>query len=262
MKTGYILAGLVLLLAAAQATYVVEWSATGLVYSMAYVYSGSSTSHYDVNGDSIPDIFITDSTSLKIYSGVSHSLIWTIPGNGYDYIGFPYVGNTDGDPAFELVLLCYSYSPSYIGKFFVYDCSSHNLEYTSPQKSGYLSMAVADVDGDGKNEICIVSGTSSRILEVYGSTDAACDEQPAIPALHERAAVPNPATGLVRLVLPQVRGPALVEMTDAAGRVVRSLAVSGPEAVWDCRDDRGEPVPSGVYVWRCGSESGSVTVCH
>ncbi len=262
MKTGHILAGLVLLLAAAQGTYVVEWSASGLVYSLAYVYTGNGTSQYDVTGDSIPDIFITDSTSLKVYSGVTHGLIWTIPSGGYTYVGFPYVGNTDGDPAAELVLLFYSYSSGYTGKFFVYDCGSHSQEFASPQKSGYPSLGVADVDGDNKNEICIVSGTSSRILEVYGSTDAGCDEGPAAPALHEHSAAPNPATGLVHLTLPQVRGPASVEMMDAAGRVVRSLAVSGPDALWDCCDDQGERVPAGVYVWRCGSGSGSVTVCR
>jgi len=261
MRTGYVLAGVALLLAAAQAAYVVEWSATGLVYSMAYVYTGNGTAQYDVNGDSIPDIFVTDSTSLKVYSGVTHGLIWTIPSGGYTYMGFPYVGNTDGDPEAELVLLCYSYSSGYVGKFFVYDCLSHAQEFASPQKSGYPSMGMADVDGDGKNEICIVSGTSNRILEVYGSTDAGCDEAPDAPALHERAAAPNPATGFVRLVLPSVN-PGSVELTDAAGRVVRCLPAAGPEVVWNCRDDRGEPVPAGVYVWRCGGVSGSVTVCR
>jgi hypothetical protein len=256
----YLVIGLVLALGAAQAAYVVEWSASGLIYSSAYVYTNNWRTSYDVNGDSIPDIFITDSTALKIYSGVSHSLIWTIPSNGYTYIGFPYIGNTDGDAANELVLLCYSYNSGYSGKFYVYDCASHSQEFASPVKNGCPSMGVADVDGDGKNEVCIVSGTTTRILEVYGSTDVGCDESPAVPALHERSAAPNPATDLVRLSLPQVRGPASVEMMDASGRVVRTLPVCGPEALWDCRDDSGECVPAGVYVWRCGSESGSVTV--
>lgn len=262
MKFKYVVASLALLLAAAQANYVVEWQANGLVYSMAYCYTGGNTS-YDVNGDSVPEVFVTDSTSLKVYSGVSRSLIWTIPSNGYTYMGFPYVGNTDGDAANELVLLCYSYSSGYRGKFFVYDCQSHSLEFSPQQeKQGYPSMGVADVDGDNKNEICLVSGTASRILEVYGSDAAGCDDSPAVTAPRQHVAAPNPANRLVRLVLPQLRGPAAVEMIDAAGRVVRRLAVSGPEAYWDCRDDRGEPVPPGVYAWRCGDGNGSVTVCR
>jgi hypothetical protein len=118
------------------------------------------------------------------------------------------------------------------------------------------------VDGDNKNEICIVSGTSSRIIEVYGSDAIGCDEESGGPALSGRSAAPNPATGLVRLGLRQAAGPVVVELTDAAGRVVRRLQACGPEAVWDCRDDSGQPVPAGVYLWRCTGESGSVTVCH
>lgn len=262
MRIKYVLASLVLLLASARAGYEIEWSATGLVYSMAYVYTGGNTS-YDVTGDDIPEVFVTDSTSLKVYSGVSRSLIWTItPSGGYTYMGFPYIGNTDGDAANELVLLCYSYSSGYVGKFFVYDCGNHSKEYESQQKNGYPSVGVADVDGDNKNEICIVSGTSSRTLQVYGSTDAGCDDAPTVPAPRQHVAAPNPANGLVRLVISHLRGPASVEMIDAAGRVVRRLAASGPEAFWDCRDDRGEPVPPGVYAWRCGGGGGSVTVCR
>jgi hypothetical protein len=260
MRIGCILVGIALLLGAAQAAYVLEWSATGLVYSMAYCYTGGNTG-YDVNGDSIPDIFITDSSSLKVYSGVSHSLIWTIPSNGYLYLGFPYVGNTDGDAAKELVLLCYSYSSGYTGRFYVYDCQSHTQEYASPVKNGYPSLAVADVDGDNKNEICIVSGTTTRILEVYGSNDAGCDEISADPVLHERVA-PNPAAGVVRFMVPLAECASVVEVTDVAGRVIRRLVGRAPEVVWDCRDESGQPVPPGVYVWRSGEEGGSVTVCR
>ena len=195
MKLTAVLAGLGLALGAAEAGYVLEWSAGGLAYSYAYVYTANRATGYDVNGDSIPEIFVADSSSLKVYSGVSHSLIWTIPSGGYTTIGFPYVANTDGDVQKELVVLCYSYSSGYSGKFFIYDCQSHELEYTSPTKSGYPSLAVADVDGDNKSEICIASGTASRVLEVYGSTDAGCDESPERPALHERAVAPNPAAG-------------------------------------------------------------------
>jgi len=261
MRIRCIIAGIALALVAAQASYVVEWSASGLAYSMAYVYTGGSTS-YDVTGDSIPEVFVTDSSSLKVYSGVTRGLIWTIPSGGYTYMGFPYVGNTDGDAGAELVLLCYSYSSGYVGEFYVYDCGTHSQEFASPQKSGYPSMGVADADGDNKNEICIVSGTGSRVLEVYGSTDAGCDEAAGAPALQRSAAAPNPANRLVRLALPQGDGSGVVEVTDAAGRVVRRLEASGIEAIWDCTDDAGQPVPQGVYFWRCGSENGRISICR
>lgn len=259
MNRGRVIVLSAVLCAAAYGAYVVEWSATGLAYSMAYAYTGGSTS-YDVTGDSIPEIFVTDSSSLKVYSGVTRGLIWTIPSGGYSYLGFPYVGNTDGDAAAELVLLCYTYSSGYSGRFYVYDCNTHAQEFASPVKQGYPSLGVADVDGDNKNEICIVSGTGSRILEVYGSDAAGAEELPSAPAVEPVTAMPNPATGTVLLSLPATRG-SVVEVTDAAGRVVRRFEASG-STVWDCRDDGGTPVPAGVYLYRQGDCRGRVTVAR
>lgn len=259
MRAATVVLSVVLLCAAAHGAYVVEWSASGLAYSMAYAYTGGNTS-YDVTGDSIPDVFVTDSSSLRVYSGVSRGLVWTIPSGGYTYMGFPYVGNTDGDAAAELVLLCYSYSSGYSGRFYVYDCNTHNQEFASPVKSGYPSLAVADVDGDNKNEICIVSGTGSRILEVYGSDEAGTEEAPFEPDVQPATAMPSPATGSVMLSLPTARG-GVVEVTDAAGRVVRRLEAAG-SVVWDCRDDFGAPVPAGVYLYRQGDSRGRVVVAR
>lgn len=67
---------------------------------------------------------------------------------------------------------------------------------------------------------------------------------------------PNPARGSVSFAyeLP-TEGPAALEVFDAAGRHVRTLA-SGPAAAgrtqlaWDLRDDRGIPALAGVYFLR------------
>jgi hypothetical protein len=67
---------------------------------------------------------------------------------------------------------------------------------------------------------------------------------------------PNPARGSVSFAydLP-TGGPATLDVFDAAGRHVRSLA-SGPSAAghtqlaWDLRDDRGIPALAGVYFLR------------
>lgn len=141
------------------ANYVIEWSAP-LSYSAASVYTSNKNSSYDIDGDSIPEVFVMDSSALKVYSGVSHSLIWSIP-LSYNYGGYPIIANTDGDANKELVFSAYSYAyPNYTGQFFVYDCVTHNQEFASPVKYGYISLAVADVDGDGKSEICVVSGAA------------------------------------------------------------------------------------------------------
>ena len=187
----------------ASAAYVLEWSAPAN-YSSATAYTSNKTTSYDVNGDSIPDVFLSDSSALKVYSGVTHSLIWTVTSGGYTYIGYPYIANTDGDAAKEMVFQVYTYNSGYTGKFYIYDCGTHALEYTSPVKNGYPYVTVADVDSDNTSEIIITSGNAgSRILEVYGSNDAGVDEGGAsAPPENGAPAYPNPSTRNVTIALP------------------------------------------------------------
>lgn len=255
-----------LLAAAASAAYVIEWTAPAN-YSSATAYTSNNTVNYDVNEDSIPDVMLMDSSALKVYSGVTHGLLWSMTSGGYAYIGYPVIANTDGDAAKELVFQVSNYTPSYQAKFYVYDCQSHSLEYTSPVKSGYAYTAVADVDGDNKSEIIITSGAAgSRIMEVYGSDDVGVDEAPAeIPALGTPQSFPNPATGSVRLTFSApARESAPVLVIDAAGRVVRRLELRAGETAlnWDCSDDFSSPVPAGSYVYVCGEHSGKVEVAR
>ena len=248
----------------ASAAYVLEWSAPAN-YSSATAYTSNKTTSYDVNGDSIPDVFLSDSSALKVYSGVTHSLIWTVTSGGYTYIGYPYIANTDGDAAKEMVFQVYTYNSGYTGKFYIYDCGTHALEYTSPVKNGYPYVTVADVDGDNKSEIIITSGNAgSRILEVYGSNDAGVDEGGAsAPPENGAPAYPNPSTRNVTIALPADEpGTASVTITDIGGRVVRTLErpAGAPVLMWNCTDDAHAPVPTGTYFYRCGSLTGKLQV--
>jgi hypothetical protein len=253
-----------LLAAAAFASYVVEWTAPA-TYSSATAYTSNGTVSYDVNGDSIPDVFLMDSSALKVYSGVTHGLLWSMPSGGYAYLSYPTIANTDGDAAKELVFQVSNYTPSYQARFYVYDCGSHALEYTSPVKSGYAYTVVADVDGDNKSEIIMTSGAAgSRIMEVYGSTDLDVNEESA-DALNESVApaFPNPTGRSVTLAFPgREPVPASVLVMDAAGRIVRHLELRAgePALTWDCADDLGMPVPAGTYLYQCDPQSGKVEV--
>jgi hypothetical protein len=250
----------VALVASASATYVIEWTAP-LAYSLAYGYTSNKSYSYDITGDSIPELFISDSSALKVYNGVTHSLIWTIT-LSYPYGGYPIIANTDGDANKELTFAAYSVSPSYSGKFYVYDGQTHSQEFASPVKSGYLNVSVADVDGDNKNEICCISGAAgSRILEVYGSDAQNVQESPAPETRVETPLpFPNPAQHVVRLpVAPGSSG--TVTVTDLTGRVVRVLAGTGT-VVWNCCDMAGTRVPQGSYVFSTGPVSGKVEVIY
>jgi hypothetical protein len=62
---------------------------------------------------------------------------------------------------------------------------------------------------------------------------------------------PDPAAGpvTIRCALPAGAAAAL-DVLDAAGRVVRALAVTPGGVTWDRTDDRGRPLASGVYFVR------------
>jgi len=82
----------------------------------------------------------------------------------------------------------------------------------------------------------------------------AVHEEPSAPGVRvSLSAAPNPTSGSARMTF-QIPSNARAEISvfDVAGRRVRMLldgkTASGPGSVtWDARDDRGSPVPSGVY---------------
>lgn len=82
---------------------------------------------------------------------------------------------------------------------------------------------------------------------------------PAAPA--ELSARPNPFSGRVRIRLEVAGtaapdGPLVAEIFDLRGRRLRRIgAGTGPEWVWDGRDERGVTVPPGVYLVRVAGAS-------
>ncbi len=49
----------------------------------------------------------------------------------------------------------------------------------------------------------------------------------------------------------------LVKIADASGNVIRQLKSTGGMATWDCRDEGGQSVPTGVYLVLCSQANGS-----
>ncbi len=93
------------------------------------------------------------------------------------------------------------------------------------------------------------------ITAIGGTTTDAAPATPS-PAAELRPAHPNPfnPSTTVTFTLPAA-GPAELVITDLRGRHVRTLAsgtlaAGAHRAVWTGQDDRGRPVPSGVYLAR------------
>jgi len=251
---------LALLLSPLHAGYVVEWTAP-LNNPYGCYWAGKPTIS-DVDGDSIPDLFVDDSSSLKIYSGVSHNLIWTIPTPSrprMDQYGTPVVTNTDGDPQNELVFITVG-DPE---RLFIYDCATETLEF-SPSQEGFESCPPTDLDGDGKAEICFQADSNPLLLEVYGWAAGVSEYPPSSPSTGRVKASPTPTRRSVSFTLPASAGPGSIAIVDATGRNVRTLSASalpGPRKIeWDCLDNAGSPVPAGTYIYRLAKTSGKLEV--
>ncbi|MDM7916993.1 MAG: T9SS type A sorting domain-containing protein [Candidatus Eisenbacteria bacterium] len=81
----------------------------------------------------------------------------------------------------------------------------------------------------------------------------------AVPAL--AGSFPNPFHSTTQILLSGPAGSDL-RLYDAQGRLVRTLASPGARVLWDGTDDRGAPVPGGVYLYRIdgGGETGRVVL--
>jgi hypothetical protein len=271
-------ASLGLLVAAATvswAGYSVEWS-VGYEERTSYVALEPYNGRLDVDGDDVSDLGIRgwspDSVFLTFYSGVTHAPTWEIDMQGWrcsDVTPWLRVGNTDSDPSKELVFTAQR-TDSFMVKFFVFDCQSHALEYASPpllQLGGGTDLFdICDLDGDGRDEIIVV-GSRYR-LDIYGWSASSVSDGPASTPFSRRAiAVPNPSTREVEFELPPGPSSSAIEISDAAGRVVRSLSclaadhVHGRRVVtWDCRDDEGARVPAGSYFYQYAQTHGKMNV--
>jgi hypothetical protein len=133
--------------------------------------------------------------------------------------------------------------------------------------SGPSSVAIGDLNGDGRLDLAVASGAGvSVLLNTGGSGNVGVGPTPGGGAggFQLLALRPNPSRGTseILFLLPSA-GPVEIGLFDVAGRKVRSWAwreglPAGHHAItWDGRDASGARVRSGVYIVRAraGGES-------
>ncbi len=265
--------GIVMLCSFGFPNYQVEWSLSPFDPNQSSVFS-QDAADYDVDGDGVPNVVVADGGKFMVLSG-SGSVVWSedVPSPFVVWVDVDspfHIANTDNDANKELVLEVYYWNGSSSHyKFLVYDCVTHALDYVSPDMNSRGTVTnictVTDVDDDGMSEICVLAGYPSRTLNVYGWTSA-LDEGAVVPGRRGRStAVPSPAHGVVRFSIPRAAdGEFGIVIADMAGRIVRSLRSAGRAGlnlvVWDCRDDSGQEVPCGTYVYSAGEATGRLEV--
>ena len=125
-----------------------------------------------------------------------------------------------------------------------------------PVGTGARDAVAVDLEDDGDPDLAVALRGSDRIafLENLMGGNTAAEPAAAAGALRLEAA-PNPFNPSTEIRYGIPAGPANLAVFDAAGRKVRTL-LAGPVnsdagiLVWDGCDDRGGPLPSGVYILR------------
>lgn len=125
------------------------------------------------------------------------------------------------------------------------------------------SPVALDTDAAGvQTAIWTSLGTSTTDIWTRRRTPAtvipvAVEPPPAAPARPAVLAHPNPAQGRVRFVWAEAPEGASLHLYSPAGRRVARLGAGPAGAAWAGTDDRGVPLPSGVYFFRLESAVGA-----
>jgi hypothetical protein len=139
------------------------------------------------------------------------------------------------------------------------------------------TMAQVQVPGgiDGVLYICGGAGGSGALFLAYhtGMIISAISEQPQENVASTMAysqIIQNPVTDCARILyFVPVHGSVRFKVFDAVGRMIvdqrySSITKGEHSLTWDCTDRSGQPVPSGVYMYRLETEkdvlSGQITV--
>ena len=106
---------------------------------------------------------------------------------------------------------------------------------------------------------CNPNSNSVYITTPVGVYEYFSDSSPAESSYDNIYAYPNPVrpefTGNVTLM--GMMDNSLIKIADASGNVIRQLKSTGGMATWDCCDQYGERVKTGVYMVLCSQSNGS-----
>lgn len=257
--------GLLTILSACIAGYIVEWDLP-LPRSGSGSIGYSAPPLFDANGDSLPDVVVYSPDSVTLYDGASRQRFWAISRpSGYTYVSLWRLAQADADPSRELIYVAYRISAENVifYRFYIRDCRTHALEFTSPEMSHYVGVMIGDIDGDGMEEMgCNTGDSLNARLKVYGWSGPGVDELPVSrPRVALPVASPVPSSGPIALAVPYAPPGTPVVIADASGRAIRTLVNPGSElVVWDARDANGLPAPPGVYFFTAGEVSGKLEV--
>ena len=124
---------------------------------------------------------------------------------------------------------------------------------------GIDSCINPDIDFDRDSTVWVSYESQGRIYVTRTSVPLGVSEKTTVQIQNPKSKIslkswPNPARNVVHFsyTLPSKRNSS-VSVYDIAGRLVKTLDISGNQADWDCADNAGRKVASGVYFARLKS---------
>jgi FG-GAP-like repeat len=134
-------------------TFALKWQATGL--------GGTQVAVADIDGDALPEV-IVNNTPAHILNAKLKVQKWAYPAG----FGFAFaVGDLDGDHLAEI-----AYTTGY-DHVYVMDADTQTIKWQLDNLHNIESIAVADVKGDGSNEV-LISGITAGEVGFQGSDGA------------------------------------------------------------------------------------------
>ncbi len=137
------------------------------------------------------------------------------------------------------------------------------------------TMAPAQVPGGIEGVLYICGGIGGAMFLAFHtgmiiSTTAECPAEHAFTRLAGSQVQQNPVVDCAHILFYiSTRGTVRIKIFDTAGRLIADqqysdIAAGKQSLIWDCTDRSGQPVPSGVYIYRLETDdnvwSGQITV--
>lgn len=243
-------------------------------------YLATLTSHW---GSGTP-LTNTDKAALTFACGVAATQVYSASGSGtfgvdqaYDaYQRFAFTGSRlafDTDPELysDLALSMQNALPAHLAVVDEGWTMGHNVVVDGYNTDNYFHLNFGWggayngwylLPSEIPYGLTVIEGV---VLDIVPATTAA-PEFPPLADARSLTCVPNPGTDRISLRLARPSAPDQgLQIFDAAGRLVRTLAVSsGDEIVWMTDDAEGRPVAPGVYFARThdGSAATRIVICR
>ncbi|MBD3278456.1 MAG: T9SS type A sorting domain-containing protein, partial [Candidatus Aegiribacteria sp.] len=142
------------------------------------------------------------------------------------------------------------------------DPSMYEIGYTDASGQVQMDLTVSDLHDTAAMTVWS-RNHALQTMEIPVVGTGINHQQGSAPVPFISSPSPNPAAGAVSFQYSTPLGAGTLSVYDASGRIVRTMDLGAGDSgtlVWNCSDDQGRPVPSGLYFARFATEGAEPSV--